>query len=238
MIVLLIIAFALLVATAYTFHRRQHASSDYRAELESSFMRPRSLFDDKVTYLEESLLLSTQASKEAEERRASLLKRAAAGDLIALVEARRANDPLLYESVLQSLVGWAEQSESNLRSLATLVAHDEDLRGNSALAEAFQKLWRQQPDRANAAQMLHLAALADEAEIFERAVNALLDYWGTGRLNGIKAEELFALIEGEYWVLSSAARRTGAGFVLKQRLATLRGQLAADQKTESTNVEN
>lgn len=242
MIALFIIAFVLLAATAYTLYRRQHASSDYRAELQSRFTSPRSLFDHQAEHAEQTRLLNAaQASREIEERAASLLKRATAGDITALAEAQRANDSALYARVLHNLLQWAEASETNLRSLASFVANDSGLRGNADLAAAYTKLWQQQPDRQTTAQLLHLAALSDDANTFESAIVAASDAWRANRLGETRPEELSALIESEYWVLSSEARRAGAGFVLKQRMSHLREELllaAASRKTESTNVES
>jgi hypothetical protein len=235
-IALFIIAFVLLAATAYTFYRRQHASSDYRAELQPRHASPRSLFDRQESH---PCLDAAEASRESDERAASLLKRAGAGDFVALAEALRANDPALYARVLRELLNWAEPSETNLRSLASFVANDSDLRGSPDLAAAYTKLWQQQPVRQTTAQLLHLAALSDDADTFARAVEAACDDVRANRAGGIRPEELSALIESEYWVLSSAARSTGAGFVLKQRMSSLREQLLAEsRKAESPNVES
>jgi hypothetical protein len=238
-IALFIIAFVLLAATAYTFYRRQHASPDYRAELNSRPVSPRSLFEHQEEQTEHTrLLLAAQANRELEERNASLLNRASTGDITALAEAQRANDPALYARVLHDLLNRAAASETDLRALASFIANDSGLRASADLAAAYMKLWQQQPDRSSTTQMLHLAALSDDADAFERAIVAASDALRSGRLGETRPEELSALIESEYWVLSSAARRTGAGFVLKQRMASLRETLAAGPKTESPNMES
>jgi hypothetical protein len=238
-IALFIIAVVLLAATAYTFYRRQHASSDYRAELQTRFVSPRSLFDRQEPHAEQMRIGgAAQASGELEARDASLLKRAAAGDLTTLAEAQRADDYALYARVLHSLLGRAATSEIDLRSLASFIADDSALRGSPDLAAAYTKLWQQQPDRRSTALLLHLAALSDDASTFERAVVAAIDWLRSGRSGEIRPEELSALIESEYWVLSSAARSTGAGFVLKRRMNGLRAELAKGRKTESPNVES
>jgi hypothetical protein len=54
------------------------------------------------------------------------------------------------------------------------------------------------------------------------AARALRD----GRLTNLTGEDLRTLAESEFWVLSSESRTSGAGFVLKQRLASLRQELA------------
>lgn len=238
MIAIFIIAFALLAATAYTLYRRQHASSDYPAQLGTQPPPRRSLFDDQETHREQRQLLAAQASAEAAKRKASLLKRAAGGDLTALAEAHCAGDNALYPGVLDALLDWAGDSETNLRALAAFIAGDTDLRGSSRLAASYTKLWREHPDRQRTALMLHLSALSDDANTFEQAVVAASDAARAGRLKEIRREELSALIESEYWVLSSAARRTGAGFALKQRLASLRDEAAASRTSASPNVES
>jgi len=236
-IALFIIAFVLLAATAYTFYRRQHASSDYRAELQSRFASPRSLFDHQAELTEHTR--AAQANRKLAERKASYLKRASEGDITTLAEAERANDSALYASVFNNLLRWAEASEANLRALAAFIANDSGLRGNAELAAAYTKLWQQQPDRQTTAQMLHLAALSDDANAFECAIVAASNALRAGRLGEIKPEELSALIESEYWVLSSTARSTGAGFVLKQKMTSLREELsAASRKAESPNVKS
>ncbi|HZG51992.1 MAG TPA: hypothetical protein VEZ40_07645 [Pyrinomonadaceae bacterium] len=238
MIALFIIAFALLAATAYTLYRRQHASSDYPAQLETRPPAPRSLFDDQETEPERRRLLAAEAGREAAARTASLLKRAAEGDLTALAEAHRAQDPALYASVLDALLDRAADSETHLRSLASFITNDTDLRGSPRLAAAYAKLWREHPDRRRTAQTLHLAALSDDASAFERAVVEATEAARGGRLTEIGREELSALIESEYWILSSAARRTGEGFALKQRLASLRDEASASKAAESPQAES
>ena len=238
MIALFIIAFVLLAATAYTLYRRQHESSDDRAQLQSKFMSPRSLFDGKEADPENQRLLAAQARTETEEKNALLIQRGLEGDLTALAEAHRAHNSTLYGSVLDGLLKWAATSENNLRSLAAFVANDSNLRGSPALAEVYTKLWQQQPDRQTTAQLLHLAALSDDADTFERAIVATRNYLLAGRLAEIKSEELSALIESEYWVLSSVARRTGAGFILKEKMSGWREELVPSQTTESPHVKS
>jgi hypothetical protein len=238
-IALFIIAFALFAATAYTLYRRRHESSDYPAQLGTRPEPPRSLFDAPEADKEHGRLLAAQASAAAVERKATLLERAAAGDLTALAEARRIDkDPALYAFVLDALLDRAADSETNLHALASYISAEADLRGSPRLCAAYTKHWREHPDRPRTAQLLHLAALADDASVFERAVVAATEAFRAGRLTGIRGEELSALIESEYWVLSSDARRTGAGFALKQHLTALRERWAASRRPGSPDVES
>ena len=98
--------------------------------------------------------------------------------------------------------------------------------------EAFQNAlteWQQASDRNSTAKMLHAAALSEDAEIYRRALETALRSWREGKLSDISAVELQSLFNGEFWVLSSAARSSGAGFVLKRTLAN------ANRELEGTN---
>ena len=87
------------------------------------------------------------------------------------------------------------------------------------LAEQFIESWQQLPDRASTAKMLHLAALSDDAMIYNAAVEAALRVWQNGGIPGLSAVELQALVNSEFWLLSSGTRSSGAGFLLKRTLA-------------------
>ncbi len=93
------------------------------------------------------------------------------------------------------------------------------------LAAALMEQWRASPARAATAKMLHLVALSDDASLYRQAVELALDFWRAGRIPDLTAEELRSLVEGEFWVLSSQARSSGAGFVLKRSLSRLRREL-------------
>ncbi|HEX8119251.1 MAG TPA: hypothetical protein VF521_18375, partial [Pyrinomonadaceae bacterium] len=47
------------------------------------------------------------------------------------------------------------------------------------------------------------------------------------------AEDLRSLFEAEYWLLSSEAKRSGAGFVLKQTLNDVRRGLGAGARGDA-----
>jgi hypothetical protein len=73
--------------------------------------------------------------------------------------------------------------------------------------------------------MLHVAALADDPKVYQTAMEAAMQRWRTGGLPDISGAELLAILEGEFWILSSPARTSGAGFVLKRSLADARRDL-------------
>lgn len=87
------------------------------------------------------------------------------------------------------------------------------------LALQFIESWQQSPDRASTAKMLHLAALSDDAMTYHDAVEAALRVWQNGGIPDLTAVELQALLNGEFWLLSSTERSSGAGFLLKRTLS-------------------
>ena len=93
------------------------------------------------------------------------------------------------------------------------------------LAEDFFEKWRQSPDRNSTAEMLHLAAIADDAETYDKAAELALSMWESGRIPDLSAAELQNLLNGEFWLLSSNTRNSGAGFVLKRTLSRAKREL-------------
>ncbi len=86
---------------------------------------------------------------------------------------------------------------------------------------AFQK----SPNRSSTTKLLHIAALADDAKNYGRAVELVLMSWRDGSLADLSAGELQTLINSEYWTLSSHTRTSGAGFILKDTLAAAKSEL-------------
>ena len=224
MVTVLITSFLLLAAISYAIFRQQRASS---GESEGHALPPpphaRSLFGEAgVDALDESARLK-EAERQASARREALLARAAQNDKSALDDAL--DDAALYDAVLDAL---AERAD-NYKRLVALVSYIERserrLRVNVSLAEKFLDAWKASPDTRTTAIALHVAATADNAPVYQRAVETAFTLWQSGQLPNISAEELRALFDGEYWVLSSGVRNSGAGFVLKQKLASLRLQL-------------
>lgn len=153
----------------------------------------------------------------------AVIESAAKGDKNALEQAHALNNPTLYEEVLNIFVAQID-SEPKLLSLVSHVTRNE-LPVNKALAQKSIDYWKDSPDKNSTAKMLHLAALSDDAETYRLAVELALNSWRSGKLPDISAVELQALINGEFWVLSSNTRSSGAGFVLKRTLATAKREL-------------
>jgi len=165
----------------------------------------------------------TLAALEAE--KSALIARAQNDERSALDDAHQTKDAALYDRVLSELVKLAD-SDAKLLSLMSYVAKSE-LPVNAELANAAVASWQKSPDRTGTSKALHFAALSDDAEVYRGAVEQALQFWREGKLSDVSAIELRALFEGEFWILSSHTRSSGAGFVLKRTLDSARRELEA-----------
>jgi hypothetical protein len=182
----------------------------------------RGLFSDQDGF--ESALLPSEVDRNARENeRVSLIERAGSGDKSVLRDSQSLGDQEFYNDVLDQLLAGADQAPT-LLALVSFITRNE-LPVSSKLAEAVISTWRHSPDRSSTATALHLAALANDAALYQSTVEAALDFWRRGLLAGVSAAELRALFDGEFWVLSAPTRSSGAGFVLKRTLANARREL-------------
>ena len=165
-----------------------------------------------------------------EVKRERLIGRAALGDLAALDEAAGERD--LYNEILDEFVRRAEASHEGLRPLVTHISESKQLRSNARLARALIGRLKQSTDRRAVADALHVSALSDDAGVYEQAVEHAVEIWQAGGATGLGSEDLLALIESQYWVLAPEARRSGAGFALRQALERCRRQLAGRARAQ------
>lgn len=221
----LITSVLLLAVIAFAIYRWQRPRLNDQAERALPPMPPhlRGLFDD--TDSNHQLALVAARAAEQESQRTQLLARAKEGDKEALADAHAFGDDDLYEEVLDTLVERAG-SDTQLFALVSYIARSEHLKVNVRLALKFIEIWRLAPDRRSTSEALHVAALANDAEVYRKTVESALQFWREGRLQNIPAEELHTLVESEYWILAPDARNSGAGFVLKRTLAAIRRELA------------
>jgi hypothetical protein len=218
--ILIISVFLLFVATFAILRTKRSSSRDDARELPPG-VSPRGLFDAPARDAE------TPGESPEQTRRGELRERAERGDLSAMAEARASGDAALYRFVLDGLVGRASGDAARVRELAAHIAGGRDLHASPELAEMLLGEWRGEPTPASTAELLRVSALSDDAGTFGRAVTEVLQVWEAGGLGALGAEDLRSLFEAEYWLLSSEAKRSGAGFVLKQKLADARRRLAA-----------
>jgi hypothetical protein len=140
-----------------------------------------------------------------------------------LTEANKLQDPEFYDQLL-SLFLSADNSKTDVLTLVSHVTRNE-LPVNKNLALAVLDHWKENPDRNLTAKVLHVAAMADDATLYQQTVEATLHYQRAGNLKDVSSAELQALFDGEFWVLSSRTRSSGAGFILKRTLANARREL-------------
>jgi hypothetical protein len=218
MLIILVMAFAAAAALVFAVYRQNRTlpSAETHAELPRQAV---SLFADDADD-------ATEANPNVNPSitAAALMARAAEGDLTTLAEASQQS--ALYDDVLNALIDWSE-CQGSLTTLVRHIARSDGLRGNVRLAERVIAAWAAAPDRRSTVEMLHLAALTDDANTYRRAVDLAVAAFKDGRLKMISADELMALVESQMWVLASEAQRGGDGFTLKQRLAEARRELAA-----------
>ncbi|MBD0370467.1 MAG: hypothetical protein ICV60_06495 [Pyrinomonadaceae bacterium] len=228
MVTVLITSFLLLAAIIYAAYRWQQTPSS-RSAHEDHTLPPQpgwsGLFGEETINRQKQLTRAAEVAED-EKRRAEILSRAALGERSALADARATNDAALYDEVLSALVERADSDKRLLALVSYMLRETPPLGVNRRLAERFMETWKQAPDRGSTAKMLHVVALADDASLYQHAIEAALDFWKRNLIPDLSAEELRQLSESEYWILSQQERSSGQGFILKLKLAALRRQLA------------
>lgn len=222
MVAFLITSFLVLAGISYALYLWQRPSSNQDTDYQLPPARAAGLFDDDNPA--PPLELTTG---ETAEQRHALIARAREGDKTVLEDAHATADTTLYDEVLHALIDHANSDKSLLGLISYIVRSEAHLRVNRKLAERFVESWKNSPDRNSTAKMLHIAALAGDANLYQTAIETAYLFWSDRRLLQISADELRQLIESEFWILAPEVRNSGAGFVLKRKLAQLRRKLVA-----------
>jgi hypothetical protein len=178
------------------------------------------------------LLTSAETGKREVELNA-IRERAGNGDKTTLLEAHGLGDRHFYNEVLDRLTANADRGPTVLALLSYVTRND--LPVNRRLAETAINSWQNSPDRSSTATTLHVAALADDVDLFRSTVESALSFWQQGKLADVSAAELKALFDGEFWLLSTGSRSSGAGFVLKRALANARRELETAMSVTEKN---
>jgi hypothetical protein len=225
MLAVFIIFILLITAGAYAFRRRKQNElsppQNILLPLAGGFT---SLFEEQTA----ARPASGEATAGESLRRRELLERARGFDLQTLDQSQA--DAELYRQLLDELITQASDNQEKLRRLVAHLSKSQQLRSNARLAEMMIADWQHSPDNRSTARMLHVVALADDAALLQQAMEMVVDGWSRGLLPRLSAKDFLALIESEYWVLAPEARRSGAGFILKNSLAALRRRLAATRR--------
>jgi hypothetical protein len=223
---ILFISLLLLTATAIALR----FSKRWAAKPEISRQLPASSFDGLFAERraeEAKALAEENAMLREEAARRRLLERAAEGEIKMLDEAHALDDAQVYREVLQVIRTHADGNPEVLQSIAKYIVDSQKLRSSSDLAETVIEMWSKFPSQHSLAEMLYLAALADDAAIFTRAANVALLSWREDRIGEVSAKEFLTTVESAYWLVASEVRTSGAGFLLKQAIADVRRELAA-----------
>jgi hypothetical protein len=220
MVTFLITSFLILAFLVVVVYFWQKPNAPVESPLLPAPPEPRGLFSSEQAADPRQL-----GADELAQRRAAVLERANNGDKSALKDAQLENDPSFYNAALDSLTDRAT-SDPQLLSLISYVTRAE-LPVNAKLAQAVFRAWWRAPDRSSTAKTLHIIALSDDASLYNEAVETALHFCREGQLPDVSSEELRALMDGEFWILSSKVRSSGAGFLLKRTLARARRELSA-----------
>jgi len=160
-------------------------------------------------------------------RRVALLESAAAGEVSAFDEALKSGDDTLLLDAVDALA--VACSRDDVQPLAARVASEGRPTGSVALARRAVSVWRDRPGRRELTELLVVAAVAGDADVFDDAVEAAAGAWQSGALAGLSADDLLAVCERHFRTMPDAARNSGPGFVVKRRLAQLSRTLAAPE---------
>ena len=166
------------------------------------------------------------AGRKTAEFQSELLNRANDGDLTCLADAHAAGGGALYDEVLDSLTGWASGRQERLQDIVSYIVNHPELRANKTVADSVLVSWAANPAAYPAADVMHFAALANDAQAYLTAVQAAMRLWREVHLPRLSAAQLHQLVESQYWIMSGEACASGAGFLLKQQMARLRDELA------------
>jgi hypothetical protein len=228
----LIISIFLLVITSFAILRTKRSRS-HTEMLDAGRPRTRSsLFDDRQPL---QLDDPAHAARTLDAQRAAIRARAQAGDFSALDAAHQTSDADFYGQVLDAVVKHHVKDVAKLAELASYIVRHKELRADTVFARVLLLAWKLEPERIKVPDLLRVAALTDDAAFYQKVVMSVFERWQENGLPGYSAGSLVQLFESEYWVLDSEAKRSGAGFVLKETLADVRRQLSATAARPSSH---
>lgn len=220
------ILFLLLTATAIVarFSKRQPNLQEMSRHL------PASEFDGLLAQ-QRAEEVKALAEEEARSRdaaaRKQLLKRGAEGDVEVLNEAQEFGDPQFYNQVLQAIFAQADGNPKLIQSTVEYIVRSRKLRSSREFAGAVVELWAGSPNQFPLADVLCLAALADDEAVFRRTLDTALKLWREDQIEKVSSQNFLATVESAYWLVASEVRSSGSGFLLKQAIADVRRTLAA-----------
>ncbi|MDX2032838.1 MAG: hypothetical protein SF339_19330 [Blastocatellia bacterium] len=167
-----------------------------------------------------------RAEDEREQSRAALLARACVDDETALDDAHALGDREIYNEVLDALVSQAAGDRERLRGIAEYIVDSRALRSTREFAKSMIPAYDGKLDQRSLADMLYLAALSDDAAVYEEAIRAARERFRQRRI-ALQPRDFVATVESGYWLIAAGTRYSGAGFTLKQLIAEVRRELTS-----------
>jgi hypothetical protein len=221
MVSITVISLLALVGAGLYLWKRTSPNANGDHDLDPPRYQP--LFGDSESSLSP---VEAEEGKRPSRFREELIGRARLGDLETLSEAHSSGDAGLYADTLDALLDSDAGRQEDLPRLVSHISKSNEFRANKQLAQRLIEMWKTAPDRLSTTEMIHIAALSDDAETYEQALEAAVEFWRSGKLSGFRPEELIELLVSQYWLIAPEARRGGAGFALKRRLGGVRRELA------------
>lgn len=157
-------------------------------------------------------------AERRDEIRQNLLGWAANGEIETLHEAHLTGDRQLYDEILDRLV------DQNPGQLIDFISK-RDLPSNREVVESAIKTLQRNATAASLTKVLRLAASTNSADIYLHVVESVFSLWDDGKLKEVSPENLVNILDTHYWLLAGDARVSGAGFLLKEKLAGVRREI-------------
>ena len=157
------------------------------------------------------------AEKQAELRQ-DLLTRAELKDYNTLLEAKVFGDWRVYDELFELF------TRNDSDKLADFVSRNA-LPVKAELVDLSLMKLKAQPSLETLIKFLHLSALTNSAEAYLSAIETAEILWHEKQLSDISAEGLVEILESHYWLLAGEARVSGAGYLLKEKLASVRREI-------------
>lgn len=223
MILLLIILFfvsATVASITFLLNRRKALQPPPPQETFNPPPTYRSLFapDEEELKVWQREQEEKEFSNRQSELRENLLRRAENSDYNSLLEAKVFGNSPLYNEVFQILL----RNDSD--ALIEFVTRN-NLTADSDLVELSGANLSKNPTLDNLHKYVHLATLTNSAEIFLQVLETTNELYKQKRLNEISGEKLIEVLESHYWSLTGAVRVSGAGYLLKEKMANIRREI-------------
>lgn len=117
------------------------------------------------------------------------------------------------------------QSNDDICALVAFVLKHQNSNVNHSLINKYLKIWNGSPDFRKTANLFQLVVQAKDADLFLSFLVETEQAAKNGVLTDLNLSELYELAESHYWLLPDTARISGAGFMLKQKLADVRREI-------------